>query len=58
MNKISELLHDKVYSFKSPGVGTVLMHKNALIFFQLTNFNCDKITYNLIKLQVKLKKKL
>ena len=32
MNRMSELLHDKIYLFKSPGFATVLMHKQKIIF--------------------------
>ena len=43
MNRISELLYDKVYLFKSPGVATLLMHKQkASSLFQLLNCNNDK----------------
>ena len=58
MNRISELLHDKAYLFKSPGIATLLMHKQkASNFFQLINCNDDENTHKLIELQVKLKKK-
>ena len=42
-NRISELLHDKVYFFKSPRVPTLLMHKQKeSSLFQLLNCNDDK----------------
>ena len=43
INRIPELLHDKVYSFKSPGAATVLMHKQKVSnLFQSVNSNGDK----------------
>ena len=43
MNRISELLHDKVYLFKSPGVAAVLMHKQKVTnFFQSVKSTSDE----------------
>ena len=58
MNRFSELLHDKVYLFKFPGVATLLIHKQKLqICFNWSTLMMTKMTYKLIKLQVKSKKK-
>ena len=44
MNRISELLYDKVYLFKSSVVATLLMHKQKASsnLFQLVNCNNDE----------------
>ena len=43
MNRISELLHDKVYLFKSTEAATLLLQKQkALHLFQLVNSNNDE----------------
>ena len=40
MSRISELLHDKVYLFKSPEVATVLMRRQKVTsLFQSVNSN-------------------
>ena len=39
MNRMSDILKDKVYLFKSPGVATILMHKQkATDLFQLVSY--------------------
>ena len=38
MNRMSEILKEKVYLFKSPGVATILMHKQkATALFQVVS---------------------
>ena len=38
MNRMSETLKEKVYLFKSPGVATILMHKQkATALFQVVS---------------------
>ena len=58
MNRISELLHDKVYLFKSPRVATLLMHKQkASNLFQLVNCNGDENDIQVDQIAVKIKKR-
>ena len=55
MNRISELLHDKEYLFKSPGgVASLLMLKQKAS--NLFNWLTLTMTKMFIKFQVKLKK--
>ena len=59
MNRISELLHDKAYLFKSPGIATLLMHKQkASNFFQLINCNDDENDTQVDRIAGKIKKEI
>ena len=57
INRISDLLYDKVYLFKSPGVATLLMHKQkASNLFQLVNCNDDENDIQVDQIAGKIKK--
>ena len=59
MNRISELLHDKVYLFKSLRVVTLLMHKQkASNLFQLANCNNDENYIQVDQISGKIKKEI
>ena len=59
MNRIYELLHDKVYLFKSTGVATLLMHKQkASNLFQLINCNDNENDIQVDQITGKIKKEI
>ena len=59
MNIISELLHDKVYLFKSTGVATLLMLKQkASNLFQLINCNDNENDIQVNQITGKIKKEI
>ena len=59
MNRISELLHDRVYLFKFPGVATLLIHKQkASNLFQLVNSNDDENDIQVDQIAGKMKKEI
>ena len=65
MDRVSEILKEKIYLFKSPGVATILMHKQkATSLFQLVSYveeendvQVDKVAKQIIK-EIKVLPKL